>query len=346
MSNIKVTDFMSRFRDKQIDVARARRASSMSGIDIQSADYNGDGVISGEIELRRLFTEVDEVDSDGNPHTVNADRAKNAYATLGTVATPRTTRTVPAPSATVAEQGEKMGEGGATSAQDTKKAHEDAIAATGIGTHYGDHSSYKSMDAAGRRRFIENNKLPGTTPSRPKESSCIGWAMEHVGAAYKAAGKEARWNAIKSKVLRNGAKGTDLAKELKADGWTSVYFNPDALDAGSGGSEAEHEASARAVMGGGKYYGIKVDDMIVDYRPSSGSKTIKDTTGIDALKDAPFFFGVARGGDHTFVGYGDTVSEFHWDANPDSTTAIEERSLENFPWQSGLLMIPPGTWTR
>ena len=167
-----------------------------------------------------------------------------------------------------------------------------------------------------------------------------------MGAAYKAAGKEARWNEIKTKVLRNGAKGTDLAKELKADGWTSVYFNPDALDAGSGRSAPEHEASARQVMRGGKYYGVKVDDMIVDYRPSAGSKTIKDTTGIDELKKVPFFFGVARGGDHTFVGYGDKVSEFHWDADPNSTNAVEVRSLESFPWQSGLLMIPPGTWPR
>ncbi|MEL7372780.1 MAG: hypothetical protein AAFN74_27895, partial [Myxococcota bacterium] len=136
MTKIKVTEFMSRFRDKQIDVAKAQRESALSGVNVQNADYDGDGVISGEIEMRRLFKEVDNVDSDGNPHTVSSDKAKNAYGALGTVAERRTARTVPAPAAPVAEQGRKMGEGGAKSAKDTKQAHEDAIATTGIGTHY------------------------------------------------------------------------------------------------------------------------------------------------------------------------------------------------------------------
>ena len=77
-----------------------------------------------------------------------------------------------------------------------------------------------------------------------------------------------------------------------------------------------------------------------------GDKTIRreDLTGVEQLKKVPFFFGLARGGTHTFVGQNGRVNEFHWDRNPDDKTAIEERPLTEFPWNSGILMVPPGSW--
>lgn len=69
-------------------------------------------------------------------------------------------------------------------------------------------------------------------------------------------------------------------------------------------------------------------------------------SGIDKLKQVPFFFGLARGGTHTFVGQDGRVNEFHWDAMPNDKNAIEEQPLQTFPWNSGLIMVPPGTWPK
>lgn len=60
----------------------------------------------------------------------------------------------------------------------------------------------------------------------------------------------------------------------------------------------------------------------------------------------PFFFGLAKGGVHTFAGRDGKVSEFHRSEMPDSKHAIEETPLENWGWNSGMIMVPPGTWPR
>ena len=83
MANIKVTDFMARFRDKEIDVSKAGSETALAGVSVGEADYNGDGVVSGEIELRRLFAEVDHLDSDGNPHTMDSEKAQESLRCVG-----------------------------------------------------------------------------------------------------------------------------------------------------------------------------------------------------------------------------------------------------------------------
>ncbi|RME74119.1 MAG: hypothetical protein D6776_05840 [Planctomycetota bacterium] len=83
---------------------------------------------------------------------------------------------------------------------------------------------------------------------------------------------------------------------------------------------------------------------MTDYRPTPGAGTKLDTSGYEKLKKVPFFFGLARGGMHTFVGQNGRVNEFHWTSMPDNPDAIEERPLPEFPWNSGVIMVPPGTW--
>jgi len=240
-------------------------------------------------------------------------------------------------------------EGGKAALNQKMQGHFDAIDKTGVGLYYGDHSSYKSMKPAEREAWIAANKTAGTNPPAPKQSSCIGWAMENVKAAYVAAGKEARWSQIERIVSSQGMKGTDLAKELQKDGWESVYWNPDAKNPDDG--NGEHSFSASQVAKGKPYYGIKVDHQVIDYRPSGLAKPGKQPTtqnleGIKKLEQAPFFFGLAKGGMHTFVGQQGRVNEFHWDRNPDQKDAIEERPLTEFPWNSGVIMLPPGTWPK
>lgn len=240
--------------------------------------------------------------------------------------------------------GQQLAAGGAQSIAMRMQQHTESIEKTGVGTYYGDHSSFKSMDANAKKEWIAANAKPGTTPPTPKESSCIGWAMENVGAAYAAAGKSARWKEIQAHVVANGSKGTELAKELKKDGWEAVYWNPDAKNPDDG--NAEHSFSAVQVARGNGYYGIKVDHTVQNYRPTAGKSTTEDQTGTAKLDKVPFFFGLAKGGMHTFVGREGKVNEFHWSEMPNSGHAIEERKLKEFPWNSGVIMVPPGTWPK
>lgn len=241
--------------------------------------------------------------------------------------------------------GAKLAAGGAQSIELRMKQHSDSIEKTGIGRYFGDHSSWKTMSTADKEQWIKDNAKPGVTPpsaSSVKENSCIGWAMENVGAAYAAAGKSERWAEIQKIVVSKGSKGTDLAKELKKDGWQSVYWNPDAKNPSDG--LAEHSFSAVQVARGNGYYGIAVDAQVTNYRPTEGKGTKQDMSGIEKLREVPFFFGLAKGGVHTFVGRKGEVNEFHWSEMPNSNHAIQQTPLEQFGWNSGLIMVPPGTW--
>lgn len=243
--------------------------------------------------------------------------------------------------------GNKMAAGGAQSIELRMKKHLDSIEKTGIGTYYGDHSSWKSMDAASRQQWIDANVKPGATPpsaSSIKEGSCIGWALENVGAAYAAAGKSERWGEIMRIVTSKGSKGMDLAKELKKDGWQSIYWNPDARHPDD--NNPEHSFSALQVSRGNGYYGMAIDAQVTNYRPTDGQGTKQDLSGIEKLKQVPFFFGLAKGGVHTFVGRQGEVNEFHWAEMPDSQHAIQQTPLEQWGWNSGVIMVPPGTWPK
>jgi LysM repeat protein len=241
--------------------------------------------------------------------------------------------------------GAKVAAAGAQSIEMRMKAHNDAIDKTGIGLYYGDHSSFKTMTADERKAWVSENAKPGATPpATQKENSCIGWAMENVGAAYAAAGKGERWAEIQRTVVAKGSKGVDLAKELQKDGWQAVYWNPDAKHPDDG--NAEHSFSATQVDRGNGYYGLKIDAKVENYRPTDGQGTKQDLSGIEKLNQVPFFFGLAKGGVHTFVGRKGEVNEFHWSEMPDSHHAIQQTPLKDWGWNSGVIMVPPGTWPK
>jgi LysM repeat protein len=261
----------------------------------------------------------------------------------GSASTQRTTTTggVTRPN----DLGTKLAAAGAQSIELRMKAHNDSIDKTGIGTYYGDHSYFKSMSPEEKKEWLkQNTKAGATTPAMPKENSCIGWAMENVGAAYKAAGKTERWNEIMGIVTSKGSKGIDLAKELQKDGWQAIYWNPDAKHPDD--SNPEHSFSAAQVSRGNGYYGLKITDTVENYRPTAGQGTKQDMSGIDKLSKVPFFFGMAKGGVHTFVGRQGNVNEFHWSETPDSHHAIQETPLKDWGWNSGVIMVPPGTWPQ
>ena len=205
-------------------------------------------------------------------------------------------------------------------------AHRKAIADRGYGTHYGDHSSYTPPAGASLT-----------------ESSCVVWAMECAGAAFRAVGKGAIWDTINRNTRAQRLKGTVLVQQLiQHAGWSGVYWNPDTAKPADGSSE--HPYSYKVAKSRKTYYNIRVIDYVIDYHPSPGSKTVKNLTGLNKLKKVPFWVGCARGGSHVFCGTREYVSEFHWSSPATDPKAMEKVALETYSWLSGIICIPTGVW--
>lgn len=363
MSTIHRSDFLRNHANQSLDLSRVDQATQQkleaagsSAQQVANADLNRDGKIQGQAELQALFRHIDGFDRNGsgssflekNTTSGEATRSGQIYNALSLQFAEASGHTsVTRPQDGLATWGRQLATGGAQSIANKMGGHLDSIDKTGVGHYFGDHSSMKSMNQSERADWIRSNAQAGTQPPTAgelRESSCIGWAMENVKAAYVAAGKADRWDEIQRTVLAKGSKGTDLAKELKKDGWESVYWNPDAKKPADG--NAEHSYSAAMVRRGNPYYGIPIDHQVLNYRPSTDGATTQDMSGIEKLREVPFFFGLAKGGMHTFVGREGKVNEFHWTAMPNDRNAIEERPLEQFPWLSGVIMVPPGSWPR
>lgn len=199
------------------------------------------------------------------------------------------------------------------------KLHRDKIRERGYGTHYGDHSTYKPP--------------PGASLTK---SSCVVWAMECAEYAFDKVGMSAQWDAIAKITRRNQLKGTILIGELIKKNWTGIYWNPDTTDKADDG---EHSYSNYIAKTKKTYYGVRVQDRIVDYRRST-----PDLTGIAKLKKVPFWIGCAGGGRHVFCGTGGNVSEFHWDYPATDPNAMELKELQHYVWMSGIIAVPPTVW--
>jgi len=239
-------------------------------------------------------------------------------------------------------------EAGRASLAGRKALHDELVESTGFGLYYGTEGFWRPATDA-----------PGLTHPMAG-SNCFAWALEVLGDAFRASNRAATWRAVEQ-VVRRDVRGTTLARELQARGWTVVYWNPDVEHPVDGGLwKNNYRIAAR----GGGYYArfggpTRVDDVIVNYQPNPLADTPVDTTKYDKLKDVPFYFGVAEGGMHTFVGANGKVSEMHWTADGTDKNAIEEIELRDWyddsgiaeggrrtQWAEGLLVIPPGLWKK
>jgi len=241
--------------------------------------------------------------------------------------------------------GSQLAAGGYQSIDLKSKAQIASLEATGLGHYFGVTSGFHSMTPKDQAKFIADNLKPGATAPHMGAASCISWVFDNVGAAYRAAGKEDRWSQILSTVAAKGSKGTDLAAELRKDGWEAVFWSPDPRNPVD--NLTEHPEAAKKVREGKGYYGIPIDHVVEDYSPTMNGHTKLDMSGMNKLQQVPFFMGVVRGGYHAFVGRYGKISEVHEDENPNSPNIIDETSMMNtqrWVWNSGMLMIPPGTW--
>lgn len=379
-SEMTESEFVASFANKKIDAKKAVALLKQNDPKVDETqlekqlDLNSDRFVSGEVESRMLFNKLS-----GGTNTIPmvsgnfTSSTGNLVDKLQLLAEPTTP----------AEKGDWSAgaQAGFKAIQDNKQRDLDQYNTTGLGRYYGDHSSYEckrdqadpdpramtpTSDAEKeqqlRARFPKGaTETDAQFDQRIKSlkgsmqaTSCIGWTMENIGAAYKAAGKEDRWKEIERTVIEKGSKGTDLALELQKDGWKGIYWNPDTKNPDSVvRNPGEHTTTARDATRTGSYYGIKVDqaDQIINYQPTAAAtgQTPASQAGLDKLKQVPFYFGVANGGVHTFVGSHGSVVESHYDTGPfDRSKPIIEETKSLADWNkkfgSGVIMVPPDSW--
>src|SRR5687768_90340 len=278
--------FINRLKGKSINTAELR--SAYPELNVRS--FSNNGVIKGTDEnLERLWELIDTYDHDGNVNTISDQRALSIaewlFAKAGSSA--------PASGETVSWK--RVAELGDKSITDNSNAHRTAIDDTGVGLYYGDHSPFHDAILRGDNRGLQtqidtmsagnwrmgsiepgsvNIENPSGKAARIRESSCIGWVMDNVRAAYEGAGIEARFAEIKSKVKEADLRGTVLCEELQKDGWTAVFYCPRTAEDLSASDEREKLGALNMAKAGARVWkspvqgstGVRCDAVITGYR--------------------------------------------------------------------------------
>lgn len=218
-----------------------------------------------------------------------------------------------------------LGEAAKTAVQRMDAAHDVAKDETGKGLYYGN-------------RLTLTESREGLSPQ-----DCTTFVLEVLGQAYRAAGLEDEWMAIFEAAVESsgpdGFKGIDLMIALQElGGWGGAYFNPDVVRPSDG--QDEHPYSAYLAEEKGSYYGVRVDEMVTDYRPTFGSSTELDESGLDWLRSVPFGIVAARGGRHMAMIVDGDIYEVHWSENEWSKDVITREALAGWEWLSGAIVFP------
>jgi hypothetical protein len=181
-------------------------------------------------------------------------------------------------------------------------------------------------------------------------TSCIDFLLEATALGHEKSLAKADWKRIRS-FMREG-KGTLLFKGFEEAGWIGLYYNPDIHN--SSDKLREHSFSYEMVQKHAKYYDLKVRASIINYRPtktfddgmSPKSVTPLDSSHVAKLKGVPFGVLVAKGGRHTALIMSGVVYEVHWEMSARDVDLYTATDFEaDWPWLSGLIMVPPGFWT-
>lgn len=139
-------------------------------------------------------------------------------------------------------------------------------------------------------------------------------------------------------VHRNYEKGTDLARYLVGIGWSAYYWNPDVKNPRD--RQSEHPFAYQQALRNSHYYNVPLEDkMIINYNHTLPSKTPNDMDAFMKFSNVRFSYGLARGGNHTFLlSYG-MVYEVHWDQIGDGL--YERSAFYSFPFLDGIVVVPP-----
>lgn len=355
---VKRSEFAEGFTRRKVAIARfvqdpeinqTLRGTGLSPQTLASAaNLNGDHYLSTAPEMEELFRQLDNrFDTDGYSRSMATQTADGTPTVQGLLLA----RVEALAEPETPSQGASMCEAGRLSVLQTTRSFQQSLARTGVGDLAGDGSPFARMSDAQRRSFIRSHLREGMRATMPRLTSCVGFVMDHVQAAYEAVDLGARWQEIRARVLAQDADGTVLMQELEKDGWTAIYWNPDVRRPADGNDE--HPSTYREVLRGLGYYGTHPREMIINYRPTEGSATVQDRSGLERLAQVPFWVAVTNGGYHCFTGLNATVYESHQARNPTDPTCVEHGPFERFglfeqpstlKYNSGVILIPPGMW--
>jgi hypothetical protein len=382
MAIIDKSKFLQEFGHREIDIIKLTNdvEEGHALYDIKSQllalDVDKDGKLRGEAEIAALFELLNSIEGPKDPVMcqiydqcgIQPDGFTTADGTFTTThkagqltpagrahegilqaAEPETNLEGEFASATTF--GEKVGLAGKRYLERRTNQHYDGVETTGIGVLYGNKSAFAQLSAAEKQAYLLEHSSEGTHPPMPTQTSCIEWGMEVLAHAYRDAGRAARFQAILAVVKANKYTGTSFLQELQKDSWQSIYWIcDDRWIPETGESLLIHSTDLGTVRSTGKYWGVRVDRIISNYRPNRDASipeaelTARDMSGVETLRRIPFFVGIAKRAIHCFVGRDGRVNEQHWACDPVDKMAIQERPFEAFGWTSGILMVPPGSW--
>lgn len=199
------------------------------------------------------------------------------------------------------------------------------------------------------RGILTGTRSGETPPAGAKKSDCTILVLDVLEQAFTAQGKAADWKKVRKKALEianargGGISGIDIQKALVGElGWKGIFWAPDPTFAYTAEADkSEHAYAYRKVREAGTYYGLSIEQSVVNYAPRQGSKTAEETTQLDRLSAIPFGVLSARGAKHMALLVRGVVYEVHWTETSDKPDVIEGTSLKKWAWLSGAVVVPP-----
>jgi hypothetical protein len=219
-----------------------------------------------------------------------------------------------------------VAEAGAKSLERATLGHLQAVLEAGVGRWFGAASAYARLDAPARASWRGTRARTGVGFRLPRPVTALGWALRHLGVAYRAAGIPRRAGRLYEVAQGAARPEVEVARALVEDGWTSILLAPRVPDAAWGPSRRFEMTT-----------GLRVEQVL----PHASAAT---SVPLRRLRDVPFFFGLTGDGGSGLVGCFAQISATHADANPDDPHAVELRSLERGPREPTAIFVPPGLW--
>lgn len=233
----------------------------------------------------------------------------------------------------------------------------------GVSKFYGDRRA-QHKTRKGRIKELRRFGAPARLINQLEPISCIGLTLRCLGKGFHAAGTSATWTKIMSFLkIDQKVYGTDLQIMLQKLGWGIYYWNPKTKNNAKWDAEDKrlnpvkppkkwnpvwggHAYRYSTVMNKNKYYDTRVDNKV-------SLVNFGDKPPI-ALRQVPFFVGIAHAGYHVFPGRRGEVIEAHSTRPLNSIKNLEfspfnplgvgggPRWTRTEKYRSGLIAIPPG----
>ncbi|MBC8097156.1 MAG: hypothetical protein H7Y43_15220 [Akkermansiaceae bacterium] len=224
----------------------------------------------------------------------------------------------------------------------------------GVSRYYGDRSQLLNTRAK-RITALQQAGAPTSLVDQLKPTSCVGLAIECLGAGVRAAGDpvlDGAWRKIQAFTRANEQDGSAMIHALQGLGWAVHFWNPAPQDNARWDAEERnwpskgwHAYRYSTVTNRGNYYFNRVDNrsLLVGF----GTRVPTE------FRNAPFFLAVAHTGYHVFLGFQGEVIEAHSTRRLDSINNLERNPFNPLAnggaprwtptekYRSGLIAVPP-----